>query len=327
MRILLEVLPGLRRQLKFCLFVGWFVIGPSVTLLSSVSVAQSQTYGMEKCTTVPTTAQPFAAPFFNGLEKLTRFGVAISNDGAECYFAVALNQNGLFREEIRFTRRQQDGNWTKPEPLMPNEKKYKYVDPHFSSDGNRMYFIYTKPVDLVQAPKRQMFDIWYIERNGKNWGPPVNIGAPISTNTANEYFVSLTSEKTIYFGSNRDTPNNFDLFSARPGNNGSYEQPQRLKGKVNTDKYEADVFVSPDESYVIFSSSGRKDGLGQGDLYVSFKNGDGSWGAGINLGGRVNSNQQEFAPSISRDQKVLFFSRGGVIHWVSSSVINKLRPK
>ena len=295
-------------------------------IASPACFAQGVGYGLESDGRLGATAKPYAPDFFGKLNKLTRFGTAISDDGTECYFAVALNQGGRFREEIRFTRRKEDGSWTEPQALFPNEKKYKYVDPHFSPDGQQLYFIYTKPVDVKQAPDRQRFDIWYVERKDDGWSEPVNLGAPISTNNAEEYFVSLTTDRTIFFGSNRADRNNFDLYSARLSSDGRYEEPQLLPGKVNTNKYEADVFVAPDESYVVFSSSGREEGLGQGDLYVSFKDAAGSWGAGVNLGDKVNSDQQEFAPSISRDQKALFFSRAGVLHWVSTSVIEERRP-
>ncbi|MEM8668176.1 MAG: hypothetical protein AAGG48_11710 [Planctomycetota bacterium] len=286
--------------------------------------AQNITYGIESLDRLGSAAKPYAPEFFGKREKLTRFGLAISGDGRECYFAVALTDGGRFREEIRLTRRNADGEWSTPQPLLRSEKQYKYVDPHFSPDGKRLYFIYTKPEN--GKPRNQRFDIWFVERTGKGWGEPVNIGAPISTIDAEEYFVSLTSEGTIFFGSNRSDPDNFDLYSARLGKNDRYDQPVPLPGKVNTNNYEADVFVAPDESYVVFSSSGREDGRGQGDLYVSFKDSDGNWSAGRNLGDRVNSNRQEFAPSISRDQKALFFSRGGVLYWVSTKVIEDLRP-
>ncbi len=296
-----------------------------VVLLSPSCDAQGNRYGLETENRAPETARPYAPEYFVGLKRLTRFGLAISEDNRECYFAVALNDNGRFREEIRFTRRGADGHWTKPQPLLPEEKKYKYVDPHFSPDGKRLYFIYTKPADQTDAPKRPMFDIWYVQRQGKGWGEPSIVRAPISTNDAEEYFVSLTSDQKIFFGSNRADRNNFDLYSARLGDNGHYDPPQPLKGNVNTDKYEADVFVAPNESYIIYSSAGRKDGCGNGDLYVSFKDSAGNWSTGKNLGKGVNSDQQEFAPSVSRDQKALFFSRGGIIHWVDTSIIEKLR--
>ncbi|MEO1528917.1 MAG: hypothetical protein AAFX06_26145 [Planctomycetota bacterium] len=306
----------------------------SVLLVTSVCVigshqcsAQVVRYGLESGNQLEKTAKPYAADFFARFEKLTRFGLAISDDNQECYFAVALNDEGRFREEIRFTRRNEKGGWTNPQALLPAEKKFKYVDPHFSPDRKRLFFIYTKPTQSENAKRRrQAFDIWYIERKGPGWGAPVNLGAPISTDDAEEYFVSLTSKGTIFFGSNRRDRKNFDLYSARLRSDGSYEEPQPLPGRVNTNKYEADVFVAPDESYVIFSSSGRADGLGQGDLYVSFKEASGDWSAAVNLGDRVNSDQQEFAPSVSADQKALFFSRGGVLHWVSTAVIEELRP-
>lgn len=308
-----------------CRLLTLVVLSGSWWATSPTSTAQEFSYGLESGTP-GSTAKPYAPDFFGKLDRLTRFGVAISEDGNECYFAVALNDDGRFREEIRFTVRQDDGSWTKPQALLPNERKYKYVDPHFSSDGNRLFFIYTKPASEPTTSRRTMFDIWYVDRKGESWSTPVNLGEPISTPNAEDYFVSLTSEKTIFFGSNRDDSSNFDLYSARLGSSGRYEKPQPLPGDVNTNRYEADVFVAPDESYVIFSSSGRQDGRGQGDLYVSFKDAAGNWGAGLNLGDRVNSNRQEFAPSISRDQKALFFSRGGVLHWVSTEVIDKLRP-
>ena len=300
------------------------VVG-ALSVLARTSVAQENSYGLEPGLSIPENARPYAPKFFAPLKKLTRFGLAISDDNRECYFAVAFNDNAGFREEIRFTQLGSDGNWTKPKPLLPEEKKYKYVDPHFSPDGKQLYFIYTKPLNATKAPKRPRFDIWHVQRNGKGWSEPINVGLPISTNEAEEYFVSLTSEKKMFFSSNRVDRNNFDLYSARLGKNGQYEKPQPLMGSVNTDKYEADVFVAPDESYIIYSSSGREDGRGQGDLYVSFKDSAGNWSAGKNLGDQVNSKQQEFAPAISRDQKALFFSRGGVIHWVSTSVIEKLK--
>lgn len=302
-----------------------FFVG-MMTLLYSECDAQTAEYGLDSAERLGTTAKPYAPEFFAKRDRLTRFGMAISNDGAECYYAVALNDNGRFREEIRFTSRKDGGGWTEPKPLIPSEKKYKYVDPHFSADGKQLFFIYTKPLDNKNSSKRQFFDIWYVQRTSAGWSAPINLGAPVSTATANEYYVSLTSKQKMFFGSNRSNANNFDLYSATLGMDGRYEEPQPLAGKVNTNRYEADVFVAPDESYLVFSSAGRKDGMGQGDLYVSFKDEAGNWGAGINLGKRVNSKRQEFAPSISPDQKALFFSSGGVIHWVSTSVIEELRP-
>ncbi|MEM8735379.1 MAG: hypothetical protein AAGG44_14195 [Planctomycetota bacterium] len=272
-------------------------------------------------------AVPFMPDFFEREGQGHRFGTAISDDGKELYFAVAFNDRGRFREEIRVAR-YVDNHWTKSEPLL-DESIHKYVDPHFSPDGQRLYFIYTRP--LEKSRKRAPFDIWYVNRSGDRWSEPINVGSPVSAPEADDYYVSLTAEKTIYFGSNRGDAGNFELYRSTLGADGKYRAPEVLLGEVNTKHYEADVFVAQDESYLIFSSSGRKDGAGDGDLYVSFRGEDGAWGAGINwgsginMGSGINSSGNDFAPSVSRDGKFLFYSRGGVIHWCDSKVIQDLR--
>jgi hypothetical protein len=57
----------------------------------------------------------------------------------------------------------------------------------------------------------------------------------------------------------------------------------------------ADMAVSPDESYMIFTTT-RPGDYGGGDLYVSFRGADGYWGEPINLGPEVNSECLSTAP-------------------------------
>jgi hypothetical protein len=47
-------------------------------------------------------------------------------------------------------------------------------------------------------------------------------------------------------------------------------------------------YIAPDESYFIFCSF-RAGGFGSGDLYISFKQKDGSWGKVINMGDKINT--------------------------------------
>ncbi len=65
--------------------------------------------------------------------------------------------------------------------------------------------------------------------------------------------------------------------------NGEFQPSIKLGSGINTSAYEADVFVAPDESYVVFSAN-RPDGLGSGDLYVSFRKQDGTWAPSKSLG-------------------------------------------
>ena len=79
--------------------------------------------------------------------------------------------------------------------------------------------------------------------------------------------------------------------------------------------------------------TGRTDGFGSYDLYVSFAEDDGSWSEPINLGEGVNGEGAEFRPYVTPDEKYLFFTardeetgRLGRIFWVSTEVIENLRP-
>ena len=99
---------------------------------------------------------------------------------------------------------------------------------------------------------------------------------------------------------------------------------------VNSEYFDWTPFVAPDESYLIFSSTrpGSKDKYG--DLYVSFKDKNNNWMPPINMGDKVNTEKQERFPGISKNGKILFFTRGTEenfddIFWINSSIINELK--
>jgi hypothetical protein len=60
--------------------------------------------------------------------------------------------------------------------------------------------------------------------------------------------------------------------------------------------------VAPDQSFIIFSSSGRRDGTGQAeDLYISFRRATGRGKRRATLGPLVNTDRTEFCPVVSPD--------------------------
>ncbi|HEY0741032.1 MAG TPA: hypothetical protein VGD40_06190 [Chryseosolibacter sp.] len=93
---------------------------------------------------------------------------------------------------------------------------------------------------------------------------------------------------------------------------------------MNTSSYEADVFVAPDESYIVFAAN-RPDGLGSGELYVSFRNDDGTWTQSKSLGNSINTETDDFCPYVTADGKYLFYASRGDIYWVSADVFKTLK--
>lgn len=112
---------------------------------------------------------------------------------------------------------------------------------------------------------------------------------------------------------------------------GKREDPQAFPKHINTGTFNAHPFIAPDESYLIWDGR-RESGFGGSDIYISFREDDGSWGEAFNLGDKVNSDAWDAAATVTPDGKYLFFHRmvgpGNVdIFWVDAQVIENLRPK
>ena len=79
---------------------------------------------------------------------------------------------------------------------------------------------------------------------------------------------------------------------------GKRQAPTQMGPMVNTGKWTAHPFIAPDESYLIWDSE-REGGHGASDLYISFRQKDGSWGSAINMGDKVNSDKWDAYASVT----------------------------
>ena len=89
---------------------------------------------------------------------------------------------------------------------------------------------------------------------------------------------------------------------------------------LNSPGNEGDFYVARDESFIVFGSPHRG-GLGGGDLFISFRERDGSWSDPKNLGATINTPGFEFGPYVTDDKRYLFFSRSADftrvdVYWV-----------
>ena len=74
------------------------------------------------------------------------------------------------------------------------------------------------------------------------------------------------------------------------------------------------VIEAPDESFLIFGSWGREDGLGSGDLYISYKGKDGNWTKAKNMGKKINSTALDYCPGLSPNGEYFFFTSQRFAH-------------
>jgi Tol biopolymer transport system component len=220
-------------------------------------------------------------------------------DGKTLYF---VKSNPQFSFWTIYVARWEGGKWSAP-AVAPFSGKYRDADPFITKDGKRLYFISDRPIDGKQD---RGMDVWVMERTKTGWGEPKNVGSPINSE-GNEWFPTVADNGTLYFGSDRaGGKGRTDLYRCRRVN-GRYSSPENLGDAVNSEADEYEPYVAPDENYLVFMASGRKDGLGGGDLYISLNRG-GVWSPAALLGSPISTRAFEISPKVSPDGKYFFFT-------------------
>lgn len=263
--------------------------------------------------TPPSSHPEIFAPNLISKKGEYEFGSVFNKTGTEFFYGV--NNNG--KEEIRYSKL--DGNsWSNPITLL-SHPRYGYNDPFLSPDEKRLYFI--SQSTLNGKDKKDDYDIWYTEKTNDGWSEPINAGPKINSQ-ADEYYVSFTNKGTMYFSSNR-SGKSFDVYYSKFLEN-NFKEPIPLGDAINTANYEADVFIDPNESYIIFCAN-RPSGYGQGDLYISFKNNDGTWSKSKNMGSLINTSNHELCPFVTKDGRYFFYTSNQDIYWVDANVLENFR--
>ncbi len=112
--------------------------------------------------------------------------------------------------------------------------------------------------------------------------------------------------------------------------NGKHEAPKPFGATINTSKWTAHPFIAPDESYIIWDSE-NDGGYGDSDMYISFRQPDGSWGTAINFGDQINTDGEDGGGYVTPDGKYLSYCpRCDPPYdrmWVDAQIIETLRSR
>lgn len=227
---------------------------------------------------------------------------AMNKWGTEVYFSV--QSAGSEISAIVWCKKKKD-KWSEPE-VLSFSGKFNDLEPFLSWDNTRLYFVSNRPLDK-KATETKDFDIWYCERNpAGNWGEPKNLGGPVNT-YENEFYPSVTKNGNLYFTNDgKRSKGKDDIFVCKL-TDGKYCSPVSVSDSINTEGYEFNAFVGADENYMIFTGYNKPDGLGSGDLYISYHNTDGTWTKAKNMG-NVNSKQMDYCPFVDEANKTLYFT-------------------
>ncbi|MFN8296569.1 MAG: hypothetical protein U0T69_10260 [Chitinophagales bacterium] len=225
---------------------------------------------------------------------------ALSPNKDEIFFTVESNKNTI---ASIIQLKKINGQWQMD--VAPFSGNYYDLEATFAPDGKTLYFVSNRPLQKDSAIKD--FDIWRTEKANGVWQEPKNLGAVINTE-ADEFYPSVANNGTIYFTAQyKNSKGKEDIWMSKL-ENGNYTSPVSVSDSVNSEKYEFNAFVAPDESYIIFTSFGREDDFGGGDLYISKKDVNGNWTKAKNLGARINSTSLDYCPFISFDKQFFVFT-------------------
>ena len=199
----------------------------------------------------------------------------------------------------------ENGAWTPAENMgAPINNKKNQGAQSISADGR--FLFYTSCDDIENG--YGSCDLYYSLKIGDIWSNPENCGTII--NTADwESQPSITADgRELFFSSARPgSIGSYDLWHAKLGDDGYWEEPQNLGNVINTHYSEQCPFIHPDGKTLYFSSEGHP-GMGSADLFYSTRDENGVWSKPVNLGYPINTNNREISLSVSANGTTAYFS-------------------
>jgi Tol biopolymer transport system component len=256
--------------------------------------------------TYPDKQLPASVPaiFAKGIvsDGLSNRDFTISPAGDELFFTL---QHPRFITSTILYMRKQNGVWGKP-TVAPFSGKYRDLEAAFSPDGQTVYFSSDRAVKGAE-PKKD-FDIWKVKHlaNGK-YTEPENLGAVVNTDK-NEFYPSVSRNGNLYFTVEANYGKGSEDVVLCKQTPSGYSNPESLPEDINTKYDEFNAFIDADEQFVLFTSYGRPDDMGKGDLYISRKDNNDKWLPAKHLPSPVNSSSLDYCPYVTPDKKYLIFA-------------------
>lgn len=194
--------------------------------------------------------------------------------------------------------RKTPSGWAVPE-AAPFSGDWGDRAPRFSPDGSELYITSNRP--RAGASGAGDMNVWRLRRTESGWAEPQLVESGVNSQ-ASDIHPSITST-AIWVASNREGGmGRSDLY--RVGADGTVEHPGP---PLNDELSQPDVWVSPDESWMILAITDHPDGYGGDDLFVSWVT-EGDWAAPVNLGPDINTAEYEYGPWVTRDGAYMLFT-------------------
>ena len=252
--------------------------------------------------------------------------------GSEIWFGVSLYHT---HSSMMITG-EKNGTWTDPEEFSFSDNMMRDLTLSQTEDGKRIYF---SAMNQGTTGKNN-HDIYYVEKTATGWSEPRLLPPPLNSKFHERH--PFYRNGKLYFASNRPgSLGGSDIFYSEL-KEGTFSIPKNMGPFVNSPKWEWDISVSPDETYLIIGSNRESPDPNSFDLFVSFRDKNDQWTKPVNMGPEVNSSNSDLGVVFSPDGKYIFYHSSRIhprsdelgygngkadIYWVDAKIIDTLRKK
>jgi hypothetical protein len=239
--------------------------------------------------------------------------VAFSQDGKEFYYtqSTSWTKGSAWIKMVRYSGH----NWGHPAVIAE-----QLMSPTLSIDGSMLYM-----------RKGGMKNVWLEHRTADGWSAPT----VFLEKQFGLYDFMPTLSGNDYIGSDPDADDvkngiaySFSVMTVA----GNDVKVKSLGRPINEPGFNGDLYVAPDESYMIVSA--KESATYESELYISFHKADGTWTQPVSLGPKINDGvAHRWGQYVSPDGKYLFYSHGTsekdcAVLWVRfDRLLKSLRPK
>lgn len=190
--------------------------------------------------------------------------------------------------------------------LLSNKINTSYQEGPVSFNEREKKLFFTRSSENISKNKRLLLDIYEVDYLNGQYQVPKKINLfPDQISVMHPSFDFENS--MIYFASNFDNTNKYDLYFSKINSNGEFESPKKVPN-VNSSSNEAFPFIFKN---ILFFASNRESDFGGYDIYFS-KIENGEYQAPKLLPSPINTNFDDFSFSISDSLKYGFFSSNRV---------------
>jgi hypothetical protein len=206
---------------------------------------------------------------------------------------------GSFDDQRIMVSRRADDSYSPPEPA-PFSGEWGDRAPRFTPSGDALLFTSNRP--RPGSSGTGDMNVWRSDRGADgSWSEPRLLETEVNSAQA-DIHPSVTTD-AIWVASNRDGGlGRSDIY--RVGADGI---AQHFPAPLNSARSEPDLWVSPDETWMVLAITDHPDGFGGDDLYVSTLV-DGAWTEPVNLGPGINTPEYEYGPWVTADGEHLLFT-------------------